>query len=127
MPIMTGRPAPRPRPAKPPLRHGVTGDPDLPPPVKAPSLQPHRPSPRTDRLVRKIITAIVVCFSAVALLDSLAPHDFVKPLNPSSVSSAAAACASDGAPTAAVETTDAGPYRLVTLTCADGLEVHVAR
>lgn len=134
MPIYTGRPPERPFKAKaaqdPPFRRTVTGDPDLPPMVKAPSLQPHRPTPRLDRTVRPLILALVIGFTLVAFLDAIAPHDYSKPVNPAMITDAAVTgepCGYASPIVSATEINSSGPYRLFRIVCADGVPMLVAR
>jgi hypothetical protein len=84
------------------------------------------PLPAPVRAARRIFNTIAITVVILTALASLAPKLMNKPVPPSHVQSAGwtpsgQPCSPDGGVAKAVEISDAGPYPLYRVTCADGV------
>ncbi len=103
----------------------------------APQSVPSSPLVASPRKARHRLTArqrilyfLVGFIAIIAVLASLAPHDYHRPVRPSVITRGAVTggiCDNDGGVASAVATNSSGPYVIYAIVCGDGLQTSVAR
>ena len=98
---------------------------------KAPADPPDSPTrSRRERAVHELIAFVVVFLSLIAVLASLAPTDYSKPVPASSIPDGSVTgppCGYASPRVSATEVNSSGPYRLIRIVCSDGVPMLVAR